>query len=291
MTDISRELFNRADFILAVVFLSDEAGDPPLGLTPAEYYVGTRAAPLGPLPGAAIGAVFGTINPKAVALAAGRAWTLSTPAELLSSREEMAVTVLERVLGRNPHGLDRACELLRRSGEAGVVEGHPLYAGLLSLDWPDDPLAQLWRAADLVREHRGGSHVNAFRAAGLDGAEINVLTELWRGIPLGSESRTVNAWSRDDIARALESLTSRGFAQDESITDDGKRLRDEIESATGRQEREIVDAISDDIDELFAEIDPMVSALRDALRPPYWWHKQQRADGDRPSTAHRSRHR
>src|SRR5437764_407599 len=77
-------------------------------------------------------------------------------------RRRGATASLERILGDKPDGLDRATELLKRAGEAGTVAGHPLYAGLVSLDWPGDPMGNLWRAADIVREHRGDSHTAAW---------------------------------------------------------------------------------------------------------------------------------
>ena len=58
-----------------------------------------------------------------------------------------------------------------------------MYAGLRSLGLPDDPMAAMWRAADLLREHRGDSHVISWAVAGVDGMEILLLTEQWWGLP------------------------------------------------------------------------------------------------------------
>ena len=68
-----------------------------------------------------------------------------------------------------------------------------LFAALRAQPRPDDPYARLWRAADLVREHRGDSHVAACVAAGLDPVRMGVLSEMWVGYPVGEYSGT-RAW-------------------------------------------------------------------------------------------------
>ena len=41
-------------------------------------------------------------------------------------------------------------------------EGRPLYAGLLSLGLPGDPMGDAWRLADRLREYRGDAHTAAW---------------------------------------------------------------------------------------------------------------------------------
>jgi Helix-turn-helix family len=52
--------------------------------------------------------------------------------------------------------------------------GRPLAAVKAERTVPDEPLARLWHAATLLREHRGDGHVAALIAARLDGAEALV---------------------------------------------------------------------------------------------------------------------
>ena len=66
---------------------------------------------------------------------------------------------------RDCRGSLRCCSEWR---DAGPAEGHYLHSGLLSLGYPGDPMGDFWRAADLVREHRGDSHIAAWLAADLD---------------------------------------------------------------------------------------------------------------------------
>ena len=42
-------------------------------------------------------------------------------------------------------------------------------------------MGAMWRAADLVREHRGDSHVIAWAVGGADAVEVLLLTEQWWG--------------------------------------------------------------------------------------------------------------
>ena len=65
--------------------------------------------------------------------------------------------------------------------------------------WPSEPVGRLWRACELAREHRGDSHVAACVVDGLDPIAMNVLTEVWVGMPLGSYSAT-RGWSQEQIA-------------------------------------------------------------------------------------------
>ena len=89
---------------------------------------------------------------------------------------------------------------------AAPGEGRALFSGLLSLGIPDDPMGAFWRAADLVREHRGDSHIAAWIDADLDACEIGVLTDPWRGQPLKSWVRS-RGWTEDELDGAIERLT------------------------------------------------------------------------------------
>ena len=78
-------------------------------------------------------------------------------------------------------------------------------------------MGDFWRAADLVREHRGDSHVCAFVAHGLTALDILLLTELWWKMPIHSYSRT-RAWPADEVEATIESLRDRNL-----ITGDPRR--------------------------------------------------------------------
>ena len=139
--------------------------------------------------------------------------------------------------------------------EAAPGEGRALFSGLLSLGYPDDEVGAFWRAADLVREHRGDSHIAAWIDADLNACEIGVLTDPWRGQPLKSWVRS-RGWTEDELDAACDYLRSRGLLDGDELTAAGWDLREDIESATDHMERRVVDALGDDADELFALLDP-----------------------------------
>ncbi len=160
-------------------------------------------------------------------------WTLTDAPTIATARTEGAVAQLERILGPEPEGLDRATELLRRATEPLRPEGRPLYSGLLSLGLPGTPMGDFWRLGDYLREFRGDSHTAAWVAFGIDATEIGLLTELFIGLPMRSYIRT-RAWSDEELDAAVERLQSRGLLNKDGdgFTDEGRELREGIELAT-----------------------------------------------------------
>jgi hypothetical protein len=107
--------------------------------------------------------------------------------------------MLARVLGEQPEGLGRVTDLLRQAADAAPWAGRPIYGGLRSLGFPDHPLGAMWRAADLLREHRGDSHVISWAVGGADAVEILLLTEQLWGCRLAPTPRagagTTRTWT------------------------------------------------------------------------------------------------
>jgi hypothetical protein len=202
-------------------------------------------------------------HPARVEAAVGEAWRVSDPETLLAARLRAATAHLARVLGPDPPGVARAVGLLRPVVEHAPTEGHALFAGLRALPWPGTPLGDLWRACDMVRERRGGSHLNAWVAAGLDPVELLLLTVQWRTKPNpGLAGPAEMGWSEADAAARREQLRARGLIDaDDRITDAGRQLRDDVELATDHQERPLVEALGDDVDELFDLLVPWARAV------------------------------
>lgn len=272
MHEISRRLRARAEPILGVVFHMPEAwnGYPELGLDAAEATLAGRAACLGRVWGFVAAAAFGVLEPTRVAQVIDGAWEKTDPATVAQYRLDAATDYLAELIGDEPDGIDRAVELVLPAAEAGSVAGHPIYAGLCTLDWPDFPLGDLWRACDLLREHRGDSHVNAWSAAGLDAVEISALSEAWRGVAPDTVTVGQLGWSRAESSSARARLVDRHLlGHDGTITASGRAQRDEIEHATSLQERSIVEALGDDVDELFALLEPW-DRVCDAAAPNAW---------------------
>ena len=224
-------------------------------------YFTSRGACLGKVPGQVVAAAFGVFNPDIVVPLVEMGWQTTTPEAILDARLQGSVGQLTRLLGERPEGIERATELLRRGADAGTEGGHHLFAGLRSLGWPGDPMGDLWRAADLVREHRGDSHIAAWCNADLDAVEISLLTELYWGIPVKTYTRS-RAWSTEQQDAGLDRLRSLGLVDGDAFTDAGLALREQVEADTDRQERRVLEAIGDDLDELCDLLEPWGKAIR-----------------------------
>jgi hypothetical protein len=254
LAEVSRRLRSRADAILAAVWFMPQNGLPSLA---------ARIACLGRVPGAVAAALFAPQHPETVAAAVDDAWREHEPEALLEARLAGATEYLGRALGEQPPGIERAVPILRRVAEAGSPAGHPVYAGLRSLPWPGTPLGDLWRASDMIRERRGGSHLNAWTAAGLSSVEIQLLTERWRTTRNpGSTTAEQMGYSAEQIETALDGFRARGFVDAAGgLTDEGRDFREAIERATDLQEAELVEALGDDVDDLFELMAPWARAV------------------------------
>jgi hypothetical protein len=144
-----------------------------------------------------------------------------------------------------------------------------LYAGLLALPWPTTAWGALWRAADLLREHRGDSHLASWLVAGLDPVEPGLLNELYYEIELKLSHRT-RGWTDSELDAALERLHNRGLITLDPVafTEAGRALREEMEVNTDRWQRPIIDALGGDFDELLSIVEPSIPRLLDARLHP-----------------------
>jgi len=258
----SRRLRDLVELIAANVYFAPEAQEEygKLGLSYGPGYFCSRGGCMGQVPGEVVVAAFGVFSPAFVVPAVTEGWSLTTVADVLAARERGAVASLTRIIGESADGVDEATALLRRGAEAASGEGRPLYSGLRSLGFPGTPIGDLWRAADLVREHRGDSHVASWVSHGVDAVEVTVLQELWWRIPIGSYVRT-RGWSQEEVDAAVERVHERGFVKDGEFTPEGEQLRASIEDATDRGESRIVDALGDDADRLFELLEPWGDAV------------------------------
>ena len=217
-------------------------------------YFTSRGGCLGQVSGHVIAAAFGVFKREMVVAVTDIGWGIAGVDDVLAARERGAVASLERMLGREPEGLGWATDVLKRMAAAGPGEGRHLYSGLVSLGYPDSPMGAFWRAADIVREHRGDSHIAAWINLDLDACEIGLLTDPWRGQPLQSWVRS-RGWTEDELDAACDRLRSRGFLAGDDMTDAGRQLRDDIEDATDVQEARMVAALGDDADRFFSLLD------------------------------------
>lgn len=262
MRKTSRRLRDLCEPIAGSVYFVPEAQEEygKLGFQNyAESYFCSRGACLGNPSGEVVTAAFGVFNPAIVIPAVDAGWSKTDREHTLEARLEGATRGLRRMLGEaDPAPVVR---VLRPAMESVDYAGRALFAGLRSLPFPDDPIAQLWRVCDYVRERRGDGHIAAWVSAGCDAVEIGLLTELFWGLQLSTYIRT-RGWSQEEITAGIERLEGKGYIKDGAFTQDGRDYRRSIESATDAMQDDVVARI-EDRDELFALLEPLQKAVLD----------------------------
>lgn len=226
-------------------------------------YFTSRGSVMGQVPGELVAAAFAVFNPEIVIPLVTFGWTRTDAATICTARTEGAVGQLSRILGDEPDGTRRARHLLIEAGEDLRPEGRPLFAGQRSLGLPGTPLADLWRAADMLREYRGDAHTAAWTSAGFDATEIGLLTELFWGLPMGTYIRT-RAWSDEQLEAAKDRLRDRGLLDGDAFSDAGRSQREAVELVTDLQCRPIIESLGDEFDDLIGILLPWGAAVRDA---------------------------
>ena len=219
-----------------------------IGLGGVEGYVWGRAAALGEAATATVVAAFGVFEPTSLAMTYESARAKASRTDVLVCREEGATESLTDILRTSPDVAWVADVLLEAVAPLDST-GRGLFAGLRGLPVPADPFGRLWRAADLVREHRGDGHLAACISAGLDMVEMNVLTELWIGYEPGEYSST-RRHSLESVEVALGAFAERGWWDGDALTAEGRSARDAIEAATDASQRQLVEHLGSDIDRL-----------------------------------------
>jgi hypothetical protein len=207
-----------------------------LGLDFFQGYVWGRAASLGEPSAAVVAATFGVFEPNFIGAVYSSAVGVASRFDVLAARDLGASEGMMTLIGASTaHVTSPLLDALH------ALDGtaRPLFAGLRSLDLPEDPLGRLWRAAELVREHRGDGHLAACIAAGLDPVTMNVLTELWLEFPLGAYSGT-RGYSPEQLEVAVEGLRRRGWMDNDGLTDAGRAGRLAIEDATDASQSDLV---------------------------------------------------
>jgi hypothetical protein len=231
-------------------------------------YFTSRGSVMGQVPGEVVAAAFAVFNPEAVVPSVAFGWSKVDAPTICDARTRGAVAQLVRILGQEPDGLGRATELLASATGPLRPEGKPLFAGLRSLGLPGDPMGDMWRLADMLREYRGDAHTAAWTAAGFDATEIGLVTELYWGLPLRTYVRT-RAWSDEQLDRAEARLGEQGLVADGALTGEGRERREAVEQATDEQCAVMVQALGETgCAELIDILRPWGEAIRDAAGYP-----------------------
>ncbi|MCM0619051.1 SCO6745 family protein [Nocardioides bruguierae] len=250
MSTPARALHDLLEPVHLVTYFSEEptAQLERLGLRGYwDGYMAGRAAPLGTASAAVVHAAFYNFFPGEVARHVPRVWRVTTPEEALRARQDGAVLALRRILGplADSPGLAEAADLATAAAAGAPVEGRVLSAALQALPAPQEPVARLWHAATVLREHRGDGHHAALVAHDVRGPEAHLL--LWAS--LGHSPRTfgrVHHRPARDLDPLIARLQGAGLLDElERITDRGLALRASVEEATDAAARPAYDALGE----------------------------------------------
>jgi hypothetical protein len=259
-TATARDLWHLLEPIHAVTYFSPE---PLAALAEAGYrgfwmgYFAGRAAPLGPASAELVHGVFYNFSLEHIARSLPDAWSFAPPEAALDARLAGSVAALRRHLGiadggpqtrrsaAAGHGgatqtsagaayLERAATLLLSAALSAPPEGRALFAANLAHPAPDEPLARLWYAATLLREHRGDGHNAALAVAGLAGREAIVLHAISSGTP-HVVYRVARRFEDAEWDAVTARLRERGLLDaNNGMTPEGQDVRRKVEDMTDR---------------------------------------------------------
>jgi hypothetical protein len=266
---VARRMYELIEPICLVNFFADEPNEAMAGLGLRGYwdgYFAGRAAPLGRAPAEVVQAAFYNFAEGEVARHVPKVWETTTPEAAHAARERGCVAALRRILGdlgRTPE-LVRAAELLARAAVAAPTEGRVMYAGLRALPVPDEPVARLWHAATMLREHRGDGHVAALVSERIGGTEAHVLSALDLGIHPPESFGRIHHLPASRLAAVMAGLRDRGLVDaDGRFTPAGRATKDRIEALTDTLAQAPYDGLSPaELDELATLLEPIAARLR-----------------------------
>lgn len=262
---LARRFFERFEPIHGVTYFAPECRAALDDLGYRGYFMGyfaARSAPLGIVPPETVTAIFYNFTPARVAKALPGAWQIASPAQALRAREESAVAALQRSGVTVGDDLRAAAALAAKAAQGAPLDGRPLFAANLALEWPDDPLAQLWHAVTLLREQRGDSHVALLAAAGVSGRECNVLHAAAGRVPREMIMRSRD-YDAEQWAYYQDALAQRGWLTAAgALTDAGREFKKRLEDDTDALALRALDALTDDeVETLFRTLTPITRTV------------------------------
>jgi hypothetical protein len=252
---------------IATVTFSEVPNEAFLAIGMRNYwdgYFAGRAAPLGLASAEVVHAVFYNFADGEVARHIPWVWGKTTPEEAIAVRERGSAAALRQMIAEHADspGLVRAADLATRAAISAPTEGRALYAGLRALDVPEGPVARLWHAATLLREHRGDGHNIALVAHGIGGTEAHVLLALSLGMK-AEEFGRIHHLPKAQLAAVVDGLRGRGLVDAAGrFTAAGRETKERIETLTDELAAPAYDVLSaDDLDELVARLEPIATAI------------------------------
>jgi len=265
---VARRLYELTEPISLVNFFSPEPNEAMAALGFRGYwdgYFAGRSAPLGRVPAEVVHAAFYNFAEGEVARHIPKVWETTTPEAAHAAREQGCVAALRRILGDQvgTPGLARAADLLARASTGAPTEGRVMYAGLRTLPMPEEPVARLWHAANMLREHRGDGHIAALVCERIGGTEAHVLSALDLGIHPAESFGRIHHLPEARLAEVMDGLRHRGLLDASGrFTEAGRATKARIESVTDALAEAPYDVLDpDELAELVAVLEPISTRL------------------------------
>ena len=267
-TPVARRLFELTEPISLVNFFSPEPNDSMAALGFSNYwdgYFAGRSAPLGRVPAEVVHAAFYSFADGEVARHIPKVWATTTPEAAHAARQQGCVAALRRILGDlvSTRGLLCAADLLARASVSAPTEGRVMYAGLRALPMPEEPVARLWHAANMLREHRGDGHIAALLSEQIGGTEAHVLSALDSGIYPAESFGRIHHLPANRLAEVMDGLRDRGLIDASGrFTEEGRATKARIESLTDAlAEAPYAGLEPGELDQLIAALEPISARL------------------------------
>ena len=276
-TALARAAYNTFEPFHITAYFNPELGSAyeDTGLDGHAWYVGARAAPMGPCAPSVVAAAFYNFNPELVE----RAWPAAV-AVGLDTVSDRRWALLDSVLGTALGSLSADPALATLAGRLGDIgdtasfAGRPLAAAWHSVARPEVPHLALWHSITVLREWRGDGHLAALVDAELGSVEAAVFHEATRPTPqrgrraLGKRiTQLTRQWSESEWGSAAERLATRGLltisAEGETLTETGVALDQHIEDRTDVMASAVWKDVPD-AEQLITSARPYVKAVIDA---------------------------
>lgn len=257
---LARRFYDRFEPVHAVTYFAPEARTALDGLGFRGFWMGyfaARSAPFGVVPAEVVAALFYNFSPERVAKALPAAWKISSPSDALRVRVDSAVAALRRY-GVTDDDAAAAADLAEKAARCTPLDGRPVFAANRALEWPTEPLARLWHAVTLLREHRGDGHVAVLASLGVSGRESNVLHAAAGRVPQAMIMRGRD-YDDEQWAHYRGRLAGRGLLDgDGALTDAGRELKRRIEHTTDELALSALEALDDgEVEKLFLALTPI----------------------------------
>jgi hypothetical protein len=140
-----------------------------------------------------------------------------------------------------------------------------MYAGLRTLPVPEEPVARLWHAANMLREHRGDGHIAALVSERIGGTEAHVLSALDMAIYPAESFGRIHHLPQARLAEVMDGLRDRGLLDVSGrFTETGRATKDRIEALTDALAEAPYDGLEpDELDELIVSLGPISLRLEE----------------------------